>query len=225
MNATKTKVTKTNELTFNKKESMYYVMIDKFFNTCSAEQINKMIDIINGNSEISLRVLDWVVTRYAKKKIGFNNGTDDFFDMHISYKAQLRSYKKIYFDPFRRRNKFNYHYDPKNKQNKILTTLGQLNFFKWATLNNIILFVENNLQAITKAMFVSNKEDKKKKLLKSDNSTQSNDTDKSYDSDDESCDSDKNSKNTKNIIIKKNQYMQDDDIIDSDSSVPIILHF
>ena len=31
-----------------------------------------MLDIINGESAISLRVLDWFVTRYSKRKIDFN---------------------------------------------------------------------------------------------------------------------------------------------------------
>ena len=46
-----------------------------------------VLDIINGNSEISLRVLDWFVTRYSKRKIDFsdsNENTIDSFDVHIS---------------------------------------------------------------------------------------------------------------------------------------------
>ena len=67
-----------------------------------------MIDIINGKSEISLRILDWFVTRYSNKyKITIDMGDEeDIFNVHISYKAQLKSYKKKYFDPFRRKKKF-----------------------------------------------------------------------------------------------------------------------
>ncbi len=91
MNVSKNKETKINELTFNKKELMYYKMIDKYFRSCSEQNINKMISIINGESEISLRVLDWVVTRYAKKKIDFNNNDEEFFISKLDCKFSNHS--------------------------------------------------------------------------------------------------------------------------------------
>lgn len=147
---------------FNNKEFMHYKMILKFYKKCSRDDIEKMVGIIESSSGISLRVLDWFVTRYSKKHIDFDtNNTDDAFDVHISYKAQLKSYKKRYFDPFRRRKKFYFAYDPDDESKKLYTTLGQLNFFKWAISNKIIDFVEQNINAITRAMNQSNKDDKK----------------------------------------------------------------
>jgi hypothetical protein len=154
---------------FTNKELCYYKMIDKFFKSCSMDKINKMLDIVNGTngSEISLRVLDWFVTRYSKKKLEFDvNNNGETFDVHISYKSQLKSYRKKYFDPFRRRKKFWYKYDKNDDTKKFHTTLGQLNFFYWAISNNIIGFVEKNITQILKAMNQSNKEDKKKKEVK-----------------------------------------------------------
>lgn len=152
---------------FTNKELCYFKMIDRFFKSCSIDKIHKMLDIVNGKSEISLRVLDWFVTRYSRKKIDFEaDANGETFDVHISYKSQLKSYRKKYFDPFRRRKKFFYKYD-KNDQTKLFhTTLGQLNFFYWAITNNIIIFVEKNMESILKAMNQSNKEDKKKKDVK-----------------------------------------------------------
>lgn len=161
---------------FTKKELFFYKMIDRYFKQCSESQIKTMRGIIDGESQISLRVLDWFVTRYShKRKITFNEGDgDEYFNVHISYKAQLKSYKKKYFDPFRRtKKKFWYYYD-KDKTNSVksfYTTLGQLNFFRWALSNKIIDYVEKNLQAVNKAMNISNKEDKKKKLEKKDKSS------------------------------------------------------
>lgn len=158
---------------FTKKELFFYKMIDRYFKQCSDTQIKKMRGIIDGDSQISLRVLDWFVTRYShKRKITFNEGNgDDYFNVHISYKAQLKSYKKKYFDPFRRtKKKFWYYYDKDNTNSTkaFYTTLGQLNFFRWALSNKIIEYVEKNLQIVNKAMNISNKEDKKKKLEKKD---------------------------------------------------------
>ncbi len=128
---------------FKSKEKMYYIMLDKYFNNCSVEEIQSMIDIINGNHLISLRFLDWFVTRYCylyKLSINVNNNynKEKNFNINISYKAQLKSFKKKYFDPFRRKKKFYYNYSVNNLV--ILTTIGQLNFFRWSINNDIIKY-------------------------------------------------------------------------------------
>lgn len=149
---------------FTKKEICHFVMIDKYFKKCSQEMIIKMINIIEGTDKISLRILDWFVTRYAKRGIDFTKD-GEVFDIHINYKAQLKTYKKRYFDPFRRKNKFNYTFDINGEKKILTTTIGQLNFFSWAISNNIIQYVALNFSNIVSIMNVSNKEEKKKKLL------------------------------------------------------------
>lgn len=152
---------------FSKKEICYYKMIHKFFSACSGDNMTKMIDIINGNSSISLRVLDWFVTKYSKKRVDCGQTKEsEVFDIRISYKSQLKAYKKRYFDPFRRRKKFIYYFNEKNNKTEetcVETTIGQLNFFKWAISNDIINYVETNIGQITKAMNLSNKEDKNRR--------------------------------------------------------------
>lgn len=148
------------------KEICYFKMINRFYITCSKDNIEKMINIIEENSNISLRVLDWFVTKYSKKRIDCGNIQDiEVFDVRISYKAQLKAYKKKYFDPFRRKQRFKFYYTSKEgvENTSILTTLGQLNFFKWAISNNIIAYVEKNLELITKSMNVANKNKKLEK--------------------------------------------------------------
>ena len=167
------------EIELSKKETYYYKIIDKFYKSLNSQKVALMIDIIEGRSSISLRLLDWFVTRYSNKyKIRytriekdnndkFEQSIDGGFNVHISYKAQLKSYKKKYFDPFRRRKKFKYFFD-KQKNIYLCTTIGQLNFFKWAFNNYIIEYVTNKYKSITKAMCASNKLDKtrKQKTLK-----------------------------------------------------------
>ena len=138
---------------FKPKEVMYYNMLSKFFNECTIEQIQSMIDIINGNHLISLRFLDWFVTRFCylyKLSINVNNKyiKESNFNVNISYKAQLKSFKKKYFDPFRRKKKFYYCYEKNNLS--ILTTIGQLNFFRWSISNDIIKYTEENYRDIIK---------------------------------------------------------------------------
>ena len=113
-----------------------------------------MIDIIEGRSAISLRLLDWFVTNFAKK----NNTSYDIIDkdnslkkfiVYIDYKSQLKAYSKKQFDPFCRRERISF-YDHDN--NEIETTVGQLNFFRWAIENNIVDYVEKNLSIIENDM-------------------------------------------------------------------------
>lgn len=136
-----------------KKEKMLYDVLNDFFAKCDNKEITTIIDIINGKYKISLRFLDWFVTRYChlyKTSIQINNphNKEQDFNINISYKAQLKSFKKKCFDPFKRKNKFYYSFNRTDTQYFILTTLGQLNFFKWALGFGIIKYVEDNFDKI-----------------------------------------------------------------------------
>ena len=122
--------------------------------------IDRLLPIITSNSNISIRVLDWFVTNYSKKfniiyKLPDSTIDDNhFFNVYLQYKCQLKSYKKKLFDPFCRKQRIVFYHDI-NKC--VLTTIGQLNFFKWAITYNILDYVEQNLQKITNDMLISNK--------------------------------------------------------------------
>lgn len=150
----------------SQKQLCYYKMIDRYFKKCERDLIKKMVDIINAESIISLRVLEWVVTKSNKKAINIKISNNEYFSINIMYKAQLKSYKKKNFDPFRRDRKFYYKYDHNDENKKVLTTLGQLNFFKWAISNGIIDYVDNNYEDINRLMINYNKEEKVKKTEK-----------------------------------------------------------
>tara|TARA_A100001015_G_scaffold310504_1_gene412042 strand:+ start:612 stop:1169 length:558 start_codon:yes stop_codon:yes gene_type:complete len=113
--------------------------------------LKKMLNIINGNSKISLRIVDWFVTNYAKKNytvynIPKNNGTSiTRIKVYDDYKLMLKSYSKRRFDPFCRWDRITI---PLNDSEHIQTTIGQLNFFKWAIENRIIEYIEENLSTI-----------------------------------------------------------------------------
>lgn len=160
---------------FTSKEKLFYRMIDKFFKNCSLENKTKMYNIIDENYHISLRLLDWFVVSYSKTHCicyELNDQTidlNDNFNVHISYKAQLKSYKKKYFDAFRRSingRRFWYVYNKNEPDKKLCTTIGQLNFFRWAFNYGIIDYVENNYNNLTIAMTTDYKDEKKKKKVK-----------------------------------------------------------
>lgn len=128
------------------------------------DHLTKMISIINGESQISLRIVDWFVTNYAKKYFTVYNILDSRqqtvrFKVHNDYKLKLKAYSKKRFDPFCRWDRISFPYD----ENKVVeTTIGQLNFFKWSIENNIIDFIEQNYEHIESDMNSRNSTSKKK---------------------------------------------------------------
>ena len=110
------------------------------------EKMEKMLNVINGVSRISLRIVDWFVTNYAKKHYTVYDVKDNQrFKVYIDYKLNLKAYSKRRFDPFCRWQRITIPYDD---DKYIQTTIGQLNFFKWALENDVIKYIENNYSDI-----------------------------------------------------------------------------
>jgi hypothetical protein len=113
------------------------------------ENLKTVIDIVSQDGDVSLRILDWFVTNYAKDF----NITLDKTNVHEDYKLMLWSYKKKRFDPFCRDYKTNYHYTNSDGESQILTTsCGQLCFFKWCFEKRIIDYVKQHHDTIEKDM-------------------------------------------------------------------------
>ncbi len=110
-----------------------------------------MLSIVDGTSRISLRLIDWFITNYCKNAKSTHNQNKEIQDIYHNYRAQLKAYKKIKFDPFRRRQRIMFHYlDSGDKY--LNTTIGQLNFFKWAIDNNIIKYISEKFDELENAM-------------------------------------------------------------------------
>lgn len=138
--------------------------LTEFYN--NHENLHKMMRIINGESKISLRIVDWFVTNYAKKyytiyELPVYKGSQETmrFKVYNDYKLKLKAYSKRRFDPFCRWERISIPYD---NEKLMETTIGQLNFFKWAIENNIIDFIETNYQTIENDMNHRNSNSKKK---------------------------------------------------------------
>jgi hypothetical protein len=129
----------------------------------NTEHLDRMLRIINGDANISLRTVDWFITNYAKKYYTVYDLPDGKrFKVYIDYKLHLRSYTKKRFDCFCRWERINVPY----KDNTcIQTTIGQLNFFKWAFTNRVIDYIEANYVAIEKDMNNRNSTSKRKLTL------------------------------------------------------------
>jgi hypothetical protein len=84
------------------------------------------------------------------------------FKVYNDYKLKLKAYSKKRFDPFCRWDRITIPYD---NENFMETTIGQLNFFKWAIENKIVDFIEQNYQDIENDMNHRNSTSKNKDSL------------------------------------------------------------
>lgn len=121
------------------------------------DNFQKLIHYVNGQSRISLRIIDWFVTNYAKKnftiyEIKRPNETIRF-KVYDEYKQKLRAYSKRRFDPFCRWERIEI---PLNEDSMMETTIGQLNFFKWAIENEILEHIQENYESIEGDMISRN---------------------------------------------------------------------
>ena len=139
-----------------------------FYDTKKNENLDNMLRIITGESKISLRIVDWFATNYAKKfytLYEINQTADNMlrrFKVYDDYKLKLKAYSKRRFDPFCRWDRISIPY----KDDKCIeTTIGQLNFFKWALENQVVDFIESNYDTIEKDMNNRNSTSKRKELL------------------------------------------------------------
>ena len=145
---------------YSNQNNLLLTNLIKFYNI--NDNLQKMLTIINGQSNISLRIVDWFATNYAKQKFttyNLKNGTR--FKVYNDYKLKLRSYSKKRFDPFCRWERITI---PYNDNTSIQTTIGQLNFFKWAIENEVVDYIENNYKTIENDMNNRNSTSKRKNV-------------------------------------------------------------
>jgi len=157
-----------NSFQFDQREIDILESNKKFF-ISNAKYLDTLLSIINGESVVSIRILDWFISNYSKKndtcyKIKLN-GKESYFNVFNEYNNQLIGYSKLYFDPFcRKKRKITYHYKTDSRDIKFITSIGQLNYFKWAIRNKIIMYVTNNIIEIENDMKRVLKENKQRKL-------------------------------------------------------------
>lgn len=123
--------------------------------------LNRMLKVITGESRISLRIVDWFVTNYAKKNftVYVLPVSGKRFKVYNDYKLKLKAYSKKRFDPFCRWERISIPYE---NNTFIETTIGQLNFFKWTLENSVIEFIDAHYEDIEKDMNSRNSTSKRK---------------------------------------------------------------
>jgi hypothetical protein len=127
--------------------------LEKFY--ADPSNFNRVKNIIDGKSKISLRLIDWFVTNYSKKyNVTYVTKTQKHMIVYLSYKSHLKAYSKKMFDPFCRWKRIKFH--------DMETTVGQLNFFEWAITDEVLKYLEDHQEEVHKDMEIRLQESKKK---------------------------------------------------------------
>ena len=145
------------------------------FYNAHPEHSEVLSSITSGESKLSLRILDWFVTHYARMNqivyyIDGDKLLEEYprtgggahirkFNLYLEYRKQLQSYTKMFFDPFRRHERITFVVN-ENPLRVIETTVGQLSFFRWATENHVIAYVLKNVHKIEAHMASNQKVNK-----------------------------------------------------------------
>lgn len=148
--------------TLTSKEELLKIKLIEFYK--DSLNLNILLPIILQKTKISLRSLDWFVTNYCKKyNINYIVNENRLYFPFKSYKSQLKAYSKKFCDPFCRRERVIFDYENNiiinfdstiklGHKKYIITTIGQLNFFKFAIQNNIIDYAMENIEQIEQDM-------------------------------------------------------------------------
>ena len=117
--------------------------LQRFYST--HPDIEKVLQYLHGDAPLSLRIIDWFVTKYSRKCFIRYPLHGQEFLVYLSYKGQLKAYSKQYFDPNCRRERIMFkipNHEP------FMTTIGKLNFFRWALETKILEYIEDHQEEI-----------------------------------------------------------------------------
>ncbi len=123
------------------------------------KNLNIILPILLGQSKLSISLFNQFITNYAKinnTKIIIKNKQ---VDVYLQYKLQLKSYRKTLFDPFSRRKRIKFYID-NTLEKYLITTIAQLNFFKWAIDNEIVNYLNSNYDEIIEQSQITKNEKK-----------------------------------------------------------------
>ena len=117
--------------------------LQKFYTTL--EDFDNVVQIMQGNGPYSLRLIDVFVTNYSKKYNTTYMLNSQEFVVYLNYKSQTKAYSKKLFDPFRRHECILFQ---AGAREPFITTVGQLNFFRWAHEKGVLKYIEEHVEDI-----------------------------------------------------------------------------
>lgn len=138
----------------DKRTTLFESLKEFYVDPVRLETLTFLLSRDSTSQPLSLRVLDYLVTNYAKKhNVVYytvdSDGLQKNFNLYIEYKSQLKAYSKRWFDPFCRRERIDF---PGTGGEVLVTTVGQLNFMRWAMTNGVVEYAREHLEAVENDM-------------------------------------------------------------------------
>jgi hypothetical protein len=140
------------------KQELIIASLQRFYS--GRQDLDEIVELLKGTSEVSLRLVDWFVTNFAKAHSTSYILNGQEFVVYMNYKNQLKAYSKKLFDPFCRRERISFQIPG---HDAFLTTVGKLNFFRWALEKGILDYIKGHQPEIEKEMNAAMKEQTKQK--------------------------------------------------------------
>ena len=129
------------------KQELIISSLQRFYSV--RQDLTEIVNLLNGTSEVSLRLIDWFVTNFSKAHSTSYILNGQEFVVYMNYKNQLKAYSKKLFDPFCRRERISFQIPG---HDAFLTTVGKLNFFRWALEKGILDYIKGHQVEIEKEM-------------------------------------------------------------------------
>jgi hypothetical protein len=139
------------------KQELIIASLQRFYS--GRDDLNEIVELLKGTSEVSLRLIDWFVTNFSKAHSTSYILNGQEFVVYMNYKNQLKAYSKKLFDPFCRRERISFQIPG---HEAFLTTVGKLNFFRWAIEKGILDYIKGHQPEIEKEMNAAMREQAKK---------------------------------------------------------------
>jgi hypothetical protein len=172
-------------------------LLDFYKNKEYLDILKKIINrefIIHKSKKVSIRIVNWFVTNYAKQHFTVYESSNERFFVWTRFRSAEDGYSKDLFDPYCRKDRIMIPYD---ENTNIITTIGQLNFFKWAIMNKVVDYIVENYDAITLDMNT--------RLTLKNKHSKTEDSISTVSSIDESFDSSKSNSNSNSKTRKKRE--------------------
>jgi hypothetical protein len=129
------------------RQELVITSLQRFYS--NRDDLEEIIELLKGTSDVSLRLIDWFVTNYAKTHSTSYILRGQEVVVYMDYKNQLKAYSKKLFDPFCRRERISFQVPG---HESFLTTVGKLNFFRWAIEKDILNYIKGHQPEIEKEM-------------------------------------------------------------------------
>ena len=145
------------------REKLLMYKLGKFYS--KKNRLDKIIPILEDkNKSISLRIIEWFVLQYSKKNqvlypiLDSKGKIRNCVYVYQSYKNTLKSFHGKCFSVFSRTDPIIIEYNNGDcGNNKVKTTIAQLNFFKWILENNILNFIKTHFNTLASKLYKSNR--------------------------------------------------------------------